>query len=588
MNHGPLGTVAPNLAGPKYRVLGQIGQGQFGQVFCGIHRTTGQIVALKQLDSRQLSTPRFLHELNLLASLQHPNIVAFHTLEYSESGRYLSMAYCAGGTLRQLINPPGQLTLKQALQLVIDVLRGLIHAHQHGIVHCDLKPENVLLTLTKTGWRAHLSDFGVARWLAETDTETRRGDTGSPAYMAPERFYSHFSPASDLYAAGILLYELVVGHRPFTGTPGDLMTAHLNHSLEFPETIPTVVSNIIEQATQKLPQKRFDSAQTMLQAIHRAAKVEDRPKVIAPKIQPSSLDQAALASPVLTLATQADRLYCGLPSQVLCRSLKPLGLGDPVPYPMTQGQVMQIWDRPQGLFVRTQQAQTHTLSYLPPDPEDRTSQNLSAHVLGSWQSTSLQMDIAPNGRWVGVATSGNPSQDQCQILRLPTLKPLRAITGAATNLLTLDNHHGLMVIPLAQGVCLRFLNRRGNTLDYCQLPLQPRQIIQGQGNPYQILAVAAEASFWVTLNPLLIKRITLPIAPTMGIATPWGYLLANQTGGIALIHASGKFWKHLTLPLGNQERVSAIASYQSRLIVATWSGQQGTLYSFDLGPFIHQ
>ncbi|PZD73427.1 Serine/threonine-protein kinase, photosystem II assembly protein [Acaryochloris thomasi RCC1774] len=582
----PLGTIDKNIAGPKYRVLGPIGQGQFGRVFCGIHRQTGKIVALKQLDNSRLTTPRFLHELNLLASLQHPNIVAFHTLEYSKSGRYLVMDYCEGGTLRQLIDTPGQLNLKQSLQLVIDVVEGLAHAHQRGIVHCDLKPENVLLTLTATGWMAHLSDFGVARLLAEPDSETRRGDTGSPAYMAPERFYSSYSPASDFYAAGVLLYELVLGHRPFSGTPGDLMTAHLNQFLEIPDTIPTVVSDIIRQATQKLPQKRFDSAQSMLKLLRLAAAAEERPTPISPPSELPVLHTTALAATVLALATDADQLYCGLDSQVTCQSITPAGFDEPTQYPITQGRVMQMWSSPQGLFIRTQRATAHALCWRPKASENEAAQDSSVHTLGTWQSESLKMTVESGGEWLGVATESSRLGGQCQILRLPTLQPRCSVAGSPTHWLTLDDRRGIMAIPEAQGVCLRLFNRRGNTFDYCRLPRPIHQLIQSQTHPYQVLALAAEASFWITLNPLRIKQIALPLSPTFGVATPWGYLLANQTGGVALINESGDLLRHLNLPVGNQDVVSEIASHQSQLIAATWSGQHGALYSFDLQPFI--
>lgn len=581
MNICPLGTPDKNIAGSKYRILGPIGQGQFGQVFCGIHRSTGQVVALKQLDNHRLTTPRFLHELNLLASLQHPNIVEFHTLEYSGSGRYLVMDYCEGGTLRQLINAPSQpLSLQQALQLVIDVVQGLEHAHQHGVVHCDLKPENVLLTLTATGWTAHLSDFGVARWLAAPDPETRRGDTGSPAYMAPERFYSDYSPASDLYAAGVLLYELAVGKRPFSGTPGDLMTAHLNQPLEVPDKIPTLVSDIIRQATQKLPQKRFTSAQAMLKALRLAA-VEERPTAAPPPLEPPVLQTTALISPILSLTAEADQLYCGLDSQVICQSITPAGFGEPVQFPMPQGKVIQMWNSSQGLLISTQRGSDHTLSWLPLDSQKQASQDSPVQTIGSWQSKSLQMTVESDGKWLGIATP-----DRCQVLRLPMLQPLSCPPGSPTQLLALDRRHGIMAIPETQGVRLRLFNRRGHTFDYCRLPLPVNQLIQSQAQPHQVLALAAEVNFWINLAPLQIKRIALPISPTFGAAAHWGYLLADQAGGIALVNGSGDLIRHLHLPLGDQEVVSAIATHQSQLIAATWSGHTGTLYSIDLQPFL--
>jgi eukaryotic-like serine/threonine-protein kinase len=262
------------LTPSKYRILGQVGQGQFAQVFCGMHRGTGELVALKAIDSQRFSTQRFLHELHLLSRLRHPNIVQFQTLDYSPKGRYLVMDYCAGGTLRDLMESAFPLKLTQCLNFIIDILQGLLHAHDQGVVHCDLKPENILLVPEGGGWTARIADFGVSR-LVE-NLVSRGGDAapmGSPAYMAPECYYQRYSAASDLYAVGILLYELLLGQRPFGGRPGELMNAHLNQRLVLPPIVPFPLRSIITTALQKLPQRRFVSAQAMLKSVMLAAEI---------------------------------------------------------------------------------------------------------------------------------------------------------------------------------------------------------------------------------------------------------------------------------------------------------------------------
>ncbi|MGP1384186.1 MAG: serine/threonine-protein kinase [Thainema sp.] len=251
---------------PKYRILGLIGQGQFGQVFCAVHRKTGQFVALKNLDHYRFPTHKFLRELRFLLSLQHPNIVNCQSLEHTATGRYLVMDYCEGGTLRQLMNMGGTLTLIQKVGLIDDVLAGLQHAHSRGIIHCDIKPENILLTLKPGTWQAHISDFGIAR-LTQNESMQAGSNTGSPAYMAPERFYGQYSLLSDLYAVGVMLYELILGDRPFSGTPQELMTAHLNQPVVLPNEIPIELQTIVRTALQKLPARRFRSAADMLQAL---------------------------------------------------------------------------------------------------------------------------------------------------------------------------------------------------------------------------------------------------------------------------------------------------------------------------------
>lgn len=176
------------------------------------------------------------------------------------------MDYCEGGTLRSLMVDDIAIPLAQSIRLVADVLRGLACAHQQGIVHCDIKPENILLTMQAKGWMAKISDFGIARLNQEVYSQST-GNTGSPAYMAPERFYSQYSAASDIYAVGILLFELLVGRRPFTGTPKALMAAHLNESVVCPNEIPAGLQGVINTALQKLPARRFQSALEMLDSI---------------------------------------------------------------------------------------------------------------------------------------------------------------------------------------------------------------------------------------------------------------------------------------------------------------------------------
>lgn len=257
----------------KYRILKLVGQGQFGRVFCAVHRQSGHLVALKELDRQSLPTHKFLRELRFLLSLQHPNIVTCQALDYTETGRYLVMDYCEGGTLRNLMQSEIQLSLVQNLKLIADVLAGLEHAHGRGIVHCDIKPENILLSSDTTGSIARISDFGIAR-LSQEDCSDALGVTGSPAYMAPERFYGKYSPSSDLYAVGVLLFELAVGYRPFSGLPGELMSAHLNQPVKLPKTIPFLLRTTISTALQKLPARRFASAAEMLKSLQLATDVE--------------------------------------------------------------------------------------------------------------------------------------------------------------------------------------------------------------------------------------------------------------------------------------------------------------------------
>ncbi|HEY9828704.1 MAG TPA: serine/threonine-protein kinase, partial [Stenomitos sp.] len=169
------------MTNSRYRILGEIGQGQFGRVLCASHRNTGQLVALKQLDHRRFPTHRFLRELTILVVLNHPHIVGFHAIEYISAGRYIVMDYCQGGTLRQLIESKTTPSILHKLQIVRDILLGLDYVHRQGIIHCDLKPENILLDVTAQGWSAKIADFGIARFqsMRPAQSDEAGGDTGS-------------------------------------------------------------------------------------------------------------------------------------------------------------------------------------------------------------------------------------------------------------------------------------------------------------------------------------------------------------------------------------------------------------------------
>ena len=258
----------------KYCDLELVGQGQFGRVFRATHKISGQIVALKELETNRFPTAKFLRELHFLISLQHPNVVTFQGLEHTSTGRYLVMDYCDRGSLRNLMNRE-KLSLALSLKLVINILAGLEHIHSRKIIHRDIKPENILLSQDTIGLIARVADFGMSKINHELSTDKQDDCAGSPAYMAPERFYGQYSPASDLYAVGILLFELVVGLRPFSGLPGELLKAHINQAVVIPETVPFLLRSTITKAMQKLPSNRFSSATEMLKSVQLAAQIED-------------------------------------------------------------------------------------------------------------------------------------------------------------------------------------------------------------------------------------------------------------------------------------------------------------------------
>jgi serine/threonine protein kinase len=266
--------------GHRYGDICWIGRGQSSSVYRGTDRATGQIMALKALD-RQGSTALFLQELSALLQLRHPNLVSCHGIEYGPQSRYLVMDYCAGGTLRdRLEHSPEPIPAAQILDWLDDSLQGLAQVHRRGLLHCDLKPENMLLSHwppigdfpAENRPIVRISDFGLVRLQSQGHFEL-----GSPAYMAPERFEGRVCPGSDLYALGILLFELLTGDRPFHGTPHDLRLAHRDAPIPaLPEgrggpIAPPIPNSeweaILQIALHKRPGDRFTDADAFRQAL---------------------------------------------------------------------------------------------------------------------------------------------------------------------------------------------------------------------------------------------------------------------------------------------------------------------------------
>ncbi|WP_088891904.1 serine/threonine-protein kinase [Leptolyngbya ohadii] len=614
----------------KYRLLGLVGQGQFGRVFCAAHRQTGQLVALKNLDRDRFPTAQFLRELRFLLSLKHPNIVMFKAVEHTATGRYLVMDYCEGGTLRSLMVEEGGLNLPQSLKLVIDILSGLGHAHDHQIVHCDIKPENILLNVTPTGWTARISDFGIAR-LTQELADHRLSNTGSPAYMAPERFYGQYSPTSDLYSVGILLYELLAGHRPFSGTPGELMTAHLNLPVTFPGTVPAIWQPILNTALQKLSARRYRSAQEMRDAILAtalAANLLDSDVNLSPLLKSVTLHcstafhaqyQETLRSPIHELCSaeyQSQRfVFRSSHEQVTFQdwSQQKPAQTDYTPQPEVwhlaplPASVTQLIFRPQGCFVVLEKS----LHLIAPEKRPSEGQTFVLTPQLVWElPLSSMVAIEAKGRWLAVLMQDMEEGLQLRFDRIPqsavrmTITPhplpltLPTDTLDGVRLLALDAHHVAVLtdighpprhpIVLTQSKKLpdcktevQIFCRRGQRIGAVFLPLHLKQILL-TSRPYRLLAVDRhnpDVLALIDLKPYRILRIGVDITPTFLAEAPWGYLLADRAGKIILLDTEGQKVGCLNAP----EPITAIAALgQHQIVIATWNDTQGNLYTVNL------
>ncbi len=581
----------------KYRILGLIGQGQFGRVFCGCHRQTGQLVALKNLDKHRFPTHQFLRELRFLLQLSHPNIVTCKALEHSHKGRYLVMDYCEGGTLRNWMDRQEKLPLALSIKLVKDVLRGLEHANSRGIIHRDLKPENILLTLKSKGWVARISDFGIARLIQEMQEGS--DNTGSPAYMAPERFYGQYSLRSDIYAVGIILYELVVGDRPFSGPPQQLMTDHLNRRATLPETVPPEVQTLILKALEKLPARRYTSATEMLVAIDETQKTlglsESRLLVYSPPHPPSlpltdhpmitqTVPEAIAAIAIGKSDGDQRWIYWAIADAVQCYpDQEPLNLDSLINSPKVTlpESIRHLKITPQGCIAITDQCLYHLTPHLGISP--LLSAQLVAHI-----HTPFQADVNPQGTWIAAVTDKDEQtslfiwEKPWHLTHTPRQIPL---AGPIKQIQLLDLGHGVLWRSAGEKSSLEVFTRRGTLAGQWKLPFSVDRVIQGTV-PYRVLVIPQQSEqtpLLMDLKPFRMRPIPIKLHLPVRVAiAPWGYVLGDWEGHLILLDEFGQVVGRI---LGPPAPMAIAMLSATLLLVTTEQPLEGHLHLIDLTQF---
>lgn len=261
----------------RYEVLEALGQGGMAYVYLAQDLRSGRKVALKlmrdELSGDQEFIRRFATEARAAASLDHPNIV--QVLDYGQDGevRYIVQEFVEGTNLKELILDNGPLTWDVAVPLMIQIGLGLEHAHRRGIIHRDMKPQNVLITPDMT---AKVTDFGIARAaIANTITLTGGMAFGSVHYFSPEQARGgKVTEASDLYSLGLMLYEMLTGCLPFDGESS--VAVAIKQLQEMPArpsklnpAIPAGLEAIIFKAIQKSPERRYQSAREFVNELDR-------------------------------------------------------------------------------------------------------------------------------------------------------------------------------------------------------------------------------------------------------------------------------------------------------------------------------
>jgi len=281
----------------RYEVLRPIGEGATASVFLAKDRSNDTPVALKFLATpgRRQVLQRFAREARLLAAIRHKNVIRLHDSGDIEGRPFLVSEFCPGGTLRSKMRG-AKLTPGQSVELMLEVLAGLDACHKAGVIHRDMKPENVLLT---ADGEIRVADLGVAREevSGEPSLTPKGGVIGTPRYMAPEQVRGErATPATDVYAAGAILYEMLTGDPPFADEHTfELLVAHLERAPaairdRFPD-VPLALEAITLKALAKLPAGRPGSAGAFSRELKHIQKIlageaADVPAVSAPVSTP--------------------------------------------------------------------------------------------------------------------------------------------------------------------------------------------------------------------------------------------------------------------------------------------------------------
>ena len=253
----------------KYHILELVGEGAMGVVYKAKDSVLDRTVAVKVMNDAiarqdELRT-RFLREAQAAASLQHPNVVSIYDLGEVDGHLFIAMEFVQGADLEALMQQHEPLSLQQKLDIIIDVLTGLTFAHKRGIVHRDIKPANI--RIAEDG-RAKLMDFGVAHLTSSQLTSTG-ASLGTPVYMSPEQITGgKATPATDIFAVGAVLYELLTGNKPFDsqtlqGLFYKILTEKPTPIREVMPGLPSALDHIVEKAMAKDAPQRYQSALDM-------------------------------------------------------------------------------------------------------------------------------------------------------------------------------------------------------------------------------------------------------------------------------------------------------------------------------------
>ncbi|MBE7465183.1 MAG: protein kinase [Planctomycetes bacterium] len=266
---------------PGYKILEKIGAGGMGNVYKAKQLSMDRVVALKVLNEKyggnREFVERFIREARAAGKLNHPNVIHVHDVSKANGRHYFSMEFVDGNSVKELLRIQRKVKLDQALDIVIQTGKALEFAHENGIVHRDIKPDNIMLT--KDGV-VKIADLGIAKTFDEggsgQSSQHQNRVMGTPHYMAPEQALGkEIDHRVDIYSLGATLYHMLTGTTPFTGsTAHEVLKAHIQDSLapiqDLVTDVPDPVCFIVERMMAKLPEKRYPNMTKLIQDLERA------------------------------------------------------------------------------------------------------------------------------------------------------------------------------------------------------------------------------------------------------------------------------------------------------------------------------
>jgi len=290
----------------KYRLLKELGRGGMGEVYLAKDTEIGEKIALKILPPELTRSPqyveRFRREASAVSRLDHPHIIKVYEVGEDEGMHFIAMEYLGGAPLSSLIQKRGSLPIPEAAKIIIDVAEALDFAHSSGVIHRDIKPDNIL---SDEKGEFKVMDFGIARMEEGTQLTVTGTIMGTPEYMSPEQASGRkVDQRTDIYSLGIVFYELLTGKVPFHAeTALEVIQMHIARAPESPRAhnpeIPGNVAAIIDKMVEKNPADRYASFRHMINALARAVPkaATASPRAVAGPVKPGKARPEDKAGP---------------------------------------------------------------------------------------------------------------------------------------------------------------------------------------------------------------------------------------------------------------------------------------------------